>query len=265
MWFCLFPRARPNNNMAENDKFAQYVRRLQNGKPDDVIQFFDRRTYYSVYGKDAVFIAKEYNKTTATLKKLGDGLQCQHIQPGQLRDTILRSLLTTKLCKVEFYACKPNTTAWYRTKKASPGNISEVEDMLVGEDGEGDDVCTNTMAIHLGTEGGQRLVGVVCVDQTARVFRVTQFLDNDQFSNLESILVQVSGAKECCVISGASQKDVAWKKVEELLEYCGVAVTPRKAQDFKTSDIDQDLKNLIGKLTDNLQVRVFFLIHPLKI
>ena len=239
--------------MADNDKFVQYVLRQQKGKPSDVIQFFDRKSYYSVYGEDALFIAKEYNKTTATIKYIGaEKLPCQHIQPGQLRQTILRHLLTSKLYKVEFYACKPNTSVWYRAKKASPGNLQEVEDLLVGESGE-EDVCTNTMAIHLGTEGGQRLVGVACVDQTARVFRVTQFLDNDQFANLESILVQVSGARECCVVGGASVKDIAWKKVEDLLEYCGVAVTPRKTAEFKTSDIDQDLKNLVGKLTDNLQ------------
>ena len=97
------------------------------------------------------------------------------------------------------------------------------------------------------------MVGVACADPSGRVMRVAEFLDNDQFANLESILVQVSGARECCVVSGAAEKDASARKVEELLEYCGVAITPRKASDFKTSDIEQDLKRLAGKLTDNLQ------------
>jgi DNA mismatch repair protein MSH2 len=236
----------------KDNAFAAYIRKLQSDKPNDVIQFFDRKTYYSVYNNDALFIAKEYNKTTATLKYIGaDRLPCQHIQSSQLREIILRHLLTTKLFKVEFYVNKPNTSVWIRTKKASPGYTQEIEDLLSGDDGDGDDVLSNTMAIHLGTEGGQRVVGVVYVDLTSRIFHVAEFLENEQFSNLESLLVRMPGIRECCVVSGASAKDVAWKKVEELLEYCGVAVTPRKQTEFKITDIEQDLKNLMGKLTQN--------------
>ena len=135
----------------KDNAFANYIAKLQDGKPSDMIQFFDRKSYYSVYGEDAIFIAKEYNKTTATLKHIGsEKLPCQHIQSVQLREKILPDLLTTKLYKVEFYTAKPNTSLFYRYKKASPGNIQEVEDLLTGEDGLGDESHSQSLAVHLG-------------------------------------------------------------------------------------------------------------------
>ena len=81
----------------------------------------DVQTFYTVYGDDAVFVAREYNKTDATITYLGSGtkeqqLAAQSINRGQL-ETVLRDLLHQKMCKVEVWASKPNTSTWIRIKK----------------------------------------------------------------------------------------------------------------------------------------------------
>ena len=41
------------------------------------------------------------------------------------------------------------------------------------------------IAVKLGTDSGQRVVGVGYTDATLRKFMVSEFADTDQFSNLE--------------------------------------------------------------------------------
>ena len=77
-----------------------------------------------MYGDDALFVAREYNKTDATITYLGSGtkeqqLAAQSINRGQL-ETVLRDLLHQKMCKVEVWASKPNTSTWIRIKKVLP-------------------------------------------------------------------------------------------------------------------------------------------------
>lgn len=51
------------------------------------------------------------------------------------------------------------------------------------------------MAVRTGLVDGQRTVGVAYCDVSAARFGVIEFVDSDQFSTLEGVLVQL-GAKE---------------------------------------------------------------------
>jgi hypothetical protein len=120
-------------------------------------------------------------------------------------------------------------------------------------------------------------LGVAFVDSTLFVIDVCEFLDNDKFSNFESVLVQ-RGAKECILaidsaqspgssVLPASSSDFAsilspflviispgdYKKLHSILDRCGVPVTEKKTKDFKTDNVEQDLTRLVGSLEKHFE------------
>ena len=67
--------------------------------------------------------------------------------------------------------------------QASPGNLQQLEDVVFGS-GEMA-TSTSVIAVKLTNEAGQRMVGVAYADACMQRLGVAEFLDSDQFSNLE--------------------------------------------------------------------------------
>jgi DNA mismatch repair protein MSH2 len=112
-----------------------------------------------------------------------------------LTKAFLRECLTTKQMRVEIYepeegaAGRKNNTRWALARTASPGNISQVEDLLFSHT----DLVANavSMAIKVHVKDGGRTVGCAYVDVQEKLIGVAEYVEDENFGNTEV------GAKSC--------------------------------------------------------------------
>ena len=130
---------------------------------------------------------------------------------------------------------------WKIIKQASPGNLQDIEEELGGQF----DAAPIILAVKVSAKASEaRNVGVCFADASVRELGVSEFLDNDLYSNFESLLIQL-GVKECLIQVDKSDKDVEMNKLKAIIDSCGIAISERAGSDFGTKDIDQDLARLL--------------------
>jgi DNA mismatch repair protein MSH2 len=159
-----------------------------------------------------------------------------------LAETVVKTLINEKKMNIEIYSIGDDRK-WSLQRKGSPGNVQQLEDLLFART----DVQESPIMMSLtwAIVGGQRVVGAAFCDTMMKKLFVAQFFDSDNFSNLESLIVQI-GAKEC-YIAPYDSKDSDSSRVVDILDRCEVVLARRKKSDFDAKSIDQDLRTLLGK------------------
>ncbi|MDI1485102.1 MAG: MSH2 protein [Ramalina farinacea] len=233
--------SRPDLKVEDEVSFIRFFRALP-ASSSETIRIFERGDYYTAHGDDANFIAKTAYKSTSVVKQLGkadNSLASVTMTPTVYRN-FLREALFKLGIRIEIWATTSRMN-WKMVKQASPGNLQDVEEDL----GEQHNAAPIILAVKISAKASEaRNVGVSFADATVRELGVSEFLDNDLYSNFESLLIQL-GVKECLVQTDGQKKDVELAKLRSIADNCGVAISERPAADFGTKDIEQDLTRLL--------------------
>ncbi|MCJ1320705.1 MutS-like protein [Xylographa vitiligo] len=233
--------SRPELKVDDEVGFIKFFRNLP-VKDDEAIRIFDRGDWYTAHGDDAAYIARTVYKTTSVLRQLGKS--DSGLPSVTMTITVFRNFLREALFRlgkrIEIWEAA-GRMQWKVTKQASPGNLQDVEDELGGQI----DSAPIILAVKVSARASEaRNVGVCFADASVRELGVSEFLDNDLYSNFESLLIQL-GVRECLVQADGQKKDAELAKLRSIADSCGVALAERPVGDFGTRDIEQDLDRLL--------------------
>ncbi|KAJ1939301.1 MSH2 protein, partial [Linderina macrospora] len=217
--------------------FCKFFATLE--QKDNTIRLFERSNgdYYSVHGPDATYVANVVYKTPSVLKKLGGNLPSCTMS-RVVAENFMRDALLNYQLRVEIYASQVRDGSWSIAKTASPGNLQEVDEMLF----RNSEVATVPLVMAVMAKGEQ--VGVAFVDPAQRSIGVCEFIDNDVYSNLESLVIQLN-VKECLIEQPGATQSLESRKVAGVLDRCGVVITSIQKNKFSVSNIEQDLGRLV--------------------
>ncbi len=227
--------------------FIKFFRSLPEKDDSTTITVWDRGDWYTAHGSDADFIARTVYKTTAVIRTLGrsdNGLPSVTMTITVFRN-FLREALFRLGKRVEIW--QPSGRGqWTMAKQASPGNLQSVEDELgAGMGVDGGESAPIILSVKVSAKANEaRNVGVCFADASVRELGVSEFLDNDLYSNFESLLIQL-GVKECLIMGDGEKKDPELTKLRTIADSCGIAVSERPQADYGTKDIEQDLARLL--------------------
>ncbi|KAF4126007.1 DNA mismatch repair protein MSH2 [Geosmithia morbida] len=236
--------SRPELKLDDEGGFIKFYKSLPS-VDENTIRIFDRGDWYTSHGQDANFIAKTVYKTTSVVRQLGRN-DHTGLPSVSMTVTVFRQFLREALMKlgkrVEIWESSNGRMNWKCVKKGSPGNFQDVEDDLGGQI----ESAPMILAVKIMAKASEaRQVGVCFADASVRELGVSEFLDNDLYSNFEALLIQL-GVRECIVqMDRGEDKDPELIKLKQVISNCGVAIAERPVGDFGTRDIEQDLARLL--------------------
>ncbi|PKY08242.1 putative DNA mismatch repair protein Msh2 [Aspergillus campestris IBT 28561] len=243
--------SRPDLRVDDEVGFIRFYRNLSTAdNNNDTIRVFDRGDWYSAHGAEAEFIARTVYKTTSVLRNLGRS-ETGGLPSVTMSVTVFRNFLREALFRlnkrIEIWGSSGfGKGQWKLVKQASPGNLQDVEEEL-GSVGSGlsAESAPIILSVRISSKAAEgRSVGVCFADASVRELGVSEFLDNDIYSNFESLVIQL-GVKECLVQADVNRKDAELAKIRTIADSCGIAISERPVADFGVKDIEQDLTRLL--------------------
>ncbi|KAJ6019159.1 hypothetical protein N7499_009683 [Penicillium canescens] len=241
--------SRPDLKVDDEVGFIGFYRSLPTIDNNETIRVFDRGDWYSSHGADAEFIARTVYKTTSVIRNLGRS-ESNGLPSVTMSVTVFRNFLRESLFRlnkrIEIWASGGTGKGnWKLAKQASPGNLQDVEEELGSVGALSMDQAPIILAVKISARAAEaRNVGVCFADASVRELGVSEFLDNDIYSNFESLVIQL-GVKECLVTMDSTRKDVELAKIRAIADSCGIAISERPVADFGVRDIEQDLTRLL--------------------
>lgn len=236
-----------NLDANQQKNFMKFFKTLPE-KSSTTVRFFDRSDYYSCHGTDAEFVAKCVFKSTNVVKIMAPAGLSEELPYVVLSknnfESFLRDLLLVRNYRAEVYVNKGPSKAsndWQLEYKGSPGNLTQFEDLLFANNemvaGSG------LIALQVKQIGKQKIIGIACIENNERLFSVSEFVDDDFYSELEAVIV-ILGPKECIL---PSPRDADYDRIKILLERNNVVVTSKKRQEFSVekNEVIQDLNKLL--------------------
>ncbi|XP_039301135.1 DNA mismatch repair protein Msh2-like [Nilaparvata lugens] len=97
------------------------------------------------------------------------------------------------------------------------------------------------LAVRLTTNAKNKIIGLASVDIPAHTMSLCEFPDDEHFSNLEAMVVQI-GPKEVLI---PAETSLEADKIKMIMERSGALVTVCKKSDFSTDNLVQDMNKLI--------------------
>ena len=196
----------------------------------NLIRFIDQKNteqQYSCHGNDALFVAQELFKTNSILKyTVVDNLRVPYCIINNLACHSFMRDLIQRGYRIEIYEFNKKFDL---AKQASPGNITEMEDLLYANS----DLHNNSviLALCVETRKEELVVGVALTDaSTSYSIQIAEFVDKDTFSNLQSMIVQ-RNIKEVLMSNESSFEN---DRVTHLLQQLNIVVTAVPKLMFKT-------------------------------
>ncbi|KAL5278124.1 MSH2 family protein [Megaselia abdita] len=238
---------------ASQKRFHEFLNKL-GPRPSNTFRFFERiNETYSVHGKDQCdVIANIVFKSVAAVKVLGafadeakpkNSYYFLTLTRKQFEDAA-RQLLLVKNYRLEVYVMKnKNQSEWEIEYSGSPGNLIQFEDILfLNKEGF---VGCGMLSIRFQRTGVENKMGIAFIDMNEYEFQVAEFVDDDFFAELESVLVCLA-PKECLVPSLDGEY---YSKINQILERNGILVTLLDKKDSSSkvwkSDLIQDLRHVL--------------------
>eukprot|EP00667_Euglena_gracilis_P002281 EG_transcript_2281 len=227
------------------EAFVDFFRGLPS---DGTIRLFQRaaaRPYYSCHGPDAELLRTWYLRFSLEVVPLG---QAQPLPSTSFNQQTYEEMVTDLLVhrgrKVELWCtdAEKKSNTWRCVKRGSPGNMQQFEDVVATERVRDAPVV---MAVTFAQEAGRVKFGCAYCNPTLRALGVAEFLDADQFLNLETFIIQV-GAKECLVLPAGKEPSLEERQVRDVLQRATVVCTEVKKADFAQKDVPGDLQQLLA-------------------
>lgn len=238
---------RPDLKFTDTVDERLFYRRFANlpEKEANTVRIVDHKDYFTALEDDAELIADAIYKTLLVIKTSNSKHRYVTISP-QVFTSVVRFCLVENNYKVEVYLKQ-----FQLLVTATPGNLEllaveygiDVESMLR-------DALTPVVAsVKFTTSGAGKKVGVCLADLLNKALRLLEFEDNDLFSNLELLFLQVN-VKEVVLPSSYTPDDDAPGDVVKLFQVLNkigsVVISSIKLSAYTAKDIDQDLAKIVS-------------------